>query len=71
MVEIPIVFSRKNLNISFGGTSKQADVERWRYLHGIKLPKKIDSDVCLWIGLDVPEVLEQDEIRKSIEKRGF
>ena len=55
MVEMPTVFSRKKLNIPLGGISKQADVDQWPYLRGIKLPKKIESNICLLIGLDVPE----------------
>ena len=55
MVEMPTVFSRKKLNIPLGRISKQADVDRWPHLHGIKLPKKIISNICLLIGLDVPE----------------
>ena len=70
MVEMPTVFSRKKLNIPLGGISKQTVVDQWPYLHGIKLPKKIESNICLLIGLDVPEALEPDEIRKSMEKGG-
>ena len=47
MVEMLTVFSRKKLNIPFGGISKQADVDQWPYLHGIKLHKKIESNICL------------------------
>ena len=68
MVEMPTVFSRKKLNIPLGGISNQADVDQGPYLHGIKLPKKIESNICLLIGLDVPEALEPDEMRKSMEK---
>ena len=57
------------MNIPFGGTSKPADVGQWPYLHGIKLPKKIESNICLLIGLDVPEELEPSEIRKKHGKR--
>ena len=39
-------------------------------MHGIKLPKKSDSNICLLIGLDVSEPLEPEEIRKSMEKEG-
>ena len=45
MVEMPTVFSRTKLNISFGGISKQSDFDQWPYLHGINLPKKIESKV--------------------------
>ena len=34
------------------------------------MPKKIESHICLLIGLDVPDTLEPDEIRKSMEKGG-
>ena len=70
MVEMPIVFSRRKPNIPLAGISKQADVDQLPYLHGIKLPKKIESNICLLIGLGVPEALEPDEIRKSMEKGG-
>ena len=70
MLEMLIVFSRKKLNIPLGGISKQADVDQWPFLYRIKLPKKIESNICLLIGLDVPEALAPDEIRKSMEKGG-
>ena len=35
-----------------------------------QVTKKIESNICLLIGLDVPEALERDEIRKSMEKEG-
>ena len=70
MVEMPTVFSRKKLNIPLGGISKQADSDQWPYLHGIKFLKKIESNICLLIGLDVPEALEPYEIRKSMGKGG-
>ena len=49
MVEMPTVFSRKKLNIPLGGISKQANADQWPYLHGIKLPKKTESNICLLI----------------------
>ena len=43
MVEMPTVFCRKILSIPLGGISKQADVDQWPYLRGIKLPKKLNQ----------------------------
>ena len=43
MVEMPTVFQGKKLNIPLSGISRQADVDQWSYLHGIKLPRKLNQ----------------------------
>ena len=66
MIEVPNVFSVKKLNISFESITKQDDIENWSYLHGVTVPKALkDQDVGLLIGVDVPEALEPEEIKRA------
>ena len=45
---------------------KQEDVARWPYLNDVRLPEEADDQkVSLLIGLDVPESLQPEEIRKG------
>ncbi|XP_044182749.1 uncharacterized protein LOC114952001 [Acropora millepora] len=63
-VEMPCVFTRPKLPVSAKNGARQEDIDRWPHLSGVKLPK-IDSNVGLLIGSDVPEALEPKEIRPS------
>jgi hypothetical protein len=63
-VELPKVFSRPSLPISRESVPNQRDVNRWPHLKGINIPR-IDAEVGLLIGSDVPEVLQPREVRES------
>lgn len=64
LVELPCVFTRTKLPVSAKNGARQEDIDRWPHLRGVKIPK-IDSNVGLLIGSDVPEVLEPKEVRPS------
>ena len=66
MIEVPNAFSLKKLNVSLESITKQEDVDNWSYLHGVKVPRApTNQDVGLLIGVDVPEALEPEEIRRA------
>ena len=67
-IHIPMhnVFSTKTMNISTSALACQEDVKRWPHLDGITLPDTIcDGEVNLLIGVDVPETLQPEEVRRS------
>ena len=63
-IELPLVYSRPTLPVPSDAISKQEDVNRWPYLHGVKIAH-IDSDIGLLIGCDVPQALQPYEVRKG------
>ena len=63
-VQLPMVYSRPSLPISPDAIASQEDVVRWPYLKGIKLPR-IEAEIGLLIGSDVPEALQPKETRES------
>ena len=63
-VAIETVFSTPNLPISTKNLATREDIDKWTYLSVIK-SDRIDEEIGLVIGCDVPEVLEPIEIRKS------
>ena len=64
VVQLSMVYSRPSQPISPDAIANQEDVERWPYLKGIKLPR-IDAEIGLLIGSDVPEALQPKEKRES------
>ena len=64
VVQLPMVYSRPSLPISPDAIANQEDVERWPYLKGIKIPR-IEAEIGLLIGSDVPEALQPKETRES------
>ena len=66
MVELLEVLTK--LNISTDGIACQDDVNRWSHLSGIQVPERINAEVELPIGQDVPETFESSEIRT---RRGY
>eukprot|EP00112_Aurelia_sp_Birch-Aquarium-sp1_P005483 Seg1622.10 transcript_id=Seg1622.10/GoldUCD/mRNA.D3Y31 product="hypothetical protein" pseudo=true protein_id=Seg1622.10/GoldUCD/D3Y31 len=65
-VEIPQAFAMKTLNISRDAIAKQEDVERWPHLQDIKLPRELkDAKISLLIGVNIPEALEPEEVRRG------
>ena len=67
-LQIPNVFSTKTMNISISALARQEDVKRWQHLDGITLPDTVpDAEVNLLIGVDVPEALQPEEVRKSAD----
>ena len=63
MIELPEVLTKEKLIISTDGISCQDDVLRWPHLSGIQVSEKINAEVELLIGQDVPEALEPSEVR--------
>ena len=51
------------MNISTDGVACQDDANRWSYLSGIQVAERINAEVELLVGKDVPEKLEPSEIR--------
>ena len=65
-IQIESVFSMKSLNIPTAAIARQDDVNKWPYLSGIMVPEvRACGKVILLTGVDVPEALEPDEMRKS------
>ena len=63
MIELPEVLTWEKLNISTDGVACQDNINRWSYLFGIQVPERINAELELLIGQDVPEALEPSEIR--------
>ena len=66
-VELPCVFTRPKLPVSAKNGARHEDIDRWPHLSVVKL-LKIDSNVGLLIGSNVPEALEPKEIRPSTRR---
>ena len=63
-IDLPTVFSTAKLPVSKENMASQQDVEKWSHLEGIEIPK-IDAEVNLLIGSDVPQALEPLEIKRG------
>ena len=63
MIELPEVLTKEKLNISTDGLACQDDANRWSHLAGIQVSERINAEVELLIGQDVPKALEPSEIR--------
>ena len=63
MIDLPQVLTKEKLNISADGVACQDDGNRWSHLSGIQVPERINAEVELLIGQDVPKALEPSEIR--------
>lgn len=64
IVELLVVFTRPKLPVSVETAAKQEDIDRWPHLAGVTV-HKIEAEVGLLIGSDVPEVMEPREVRPS------
>lgn len=64
LVDLPRVYSTQSLPVSISSISSQEDVNRWPHLKGIII-EKIDADIDLLIGSDVPQALQPREVRES------
>lgn len=63
-VDLPRVFSCAKLPVTRKDIPQQSDVNRWKYLDGIRL-SDIRSDVDLLVGNDVVKALEPKEVIES------
>jgi hypothetical protein len=63
-VSLKTVFSTPELPVTTRNRASQQDINQWSHLSNISLDQ-IEAEVGLLIGSDVPEALEQKEIRKS------
>ena len=61
-IELPLVFSLPVLPISSESVPRQADVDRWPHLKGIRIAE-IDARLSLLIGHNVPKALEPREVK--------
>ncbi|XP_038060478.1 uncharacterized protein LOC119731375 [Patiria miniata] len=64
-VELPLVYTRRELPIHDANLAKQEDIEKWPHLQGLKLPQVDKGRVQLLIGQDVPEALMPLEVKKG------
>ena len=64
VIELPMVYSRPSLPVLTNAIGTQEDVNRWPHLKGITVPK-IEAEIGLLIGSDVPQVLQPVEVRES------
>ena len=62
VIEISRVYSRKDLPVSARHIPTQKDIDKWRHLDGIQLPKA-DCGIGLLIGNNVPDVYTPLEVR--------
>lgn len=63
-VELPHVFTQNKIPVKKENIPSQEDVDQWSYLREVKIPK-IDSDVGLLIGCNVPKALEPWKVINS------
>ena len=59
-----MVYSRPSLPISTAAIGTQEDVNRWPHLKGIDVPR-IEAEIGLLIGSDVPQAMQPKEVRES------
>eukprot|EP00112_Aurelia_sp_Birch-Aquarium-sp1_P003846 Seg1433.7 transcript_id=Seg1433.7/GoldUCD/mRNA.D3Y31 product="hypothetical protein" protein_id=Seg1433.7/GoldUCD/D3Y31 len=65
-IDVPQAFVVKKLNISKDAVATQEDVKSWPYMNDMVLPTKLeDCTVNLLIGVDIPEALQPEEIRRG------
>ena len=64
IVELPVVFTTPKLPVSVETAAKQEDIDRWPHLAGVTV-HKIEAEVGLFIGSDIPEVMGPKEVRPS------
>lgn len=63
-IDLPKVFTHKNIPVHTGNMPKQADIEKWSYLKEVNLPE-IKSEVGLLIGANCSRALEPWRIINS------
>ena len=56
-LELPEVYSQSSIPVKEENIPNQKDVDQWPYLHEVKIPK-IEADIGLLIGNNVPKALE-------------
>ena len=64
LIELPMVYSRPSLPVSTSAIGTQEDVNRWPHLKGIDVPR-IEAEIGLLIGSDVPQAMQPKEVRES------
>ena len=63
-IELPEVYSRSSLPIPAEAIATQQDVNLWPHLKGVIIPK-IEAEIRLLIGSNVPQALQPREFRPS------
>ena len=65
-IGVPQAFVVRKLNISKDAVATQEDVKLWPYLNDLVLPTKLeDCTLNLLIGVNIPEALQPEEIRRG------
>jgi hypothetical protein len=65
LLEVPRVYTRKDLHISMHGIAEDADLEKWPHLQGVGVCRLKVHQVDLLLGQDVPLALTPKEIRNG------
>lgn len=63
-VDLPQVFSQKEIPVKGENIPQQKDVQKWKYLEEVHLPQ-IDAGIGLLIGTNVPKILEPWKVINS------
>ncbi len=69
-VDLPQVFSQKEIPVKKENIPQQKDVKKWKYLDEVHLPQ-IDAGIGLLIGTNVPKILEPWKVINSREDGPF
>lgn len=63
--DLPGIYTQKTMPVHQGNIPHQKDIEQWSHLNNVHLPK-IESEIELLIGLDVPRALEPLDVIRSV-----
>ena len=70
LIELPMVYSRPSLPLSTEVIGTQDDVNRWSHLKSNEVPR-IEAEIRLLIGSDVPQAMQPKEVREKQKWRTF
>ncbi|KAL7883475.1 hypothetical protein SRHO_G00011330 [Serrasalmus rhombeus] len=69
-IELPRVFTHKNIPVKKENIPREAYIHKWSYLRGVRLPH-IDAEVGLLIGANSSKAMEPWHIINSLEDKQF
>lgn len=64
-IDLPTVLTRRHLPVKEGNIPRQKDIEKWPYLHEVRLPH-IEAAVGLLIGVNAHKAMEPWKVINSI-----
>ncbi len=64
-IDLPTVLTRRHLPVKEGNIPRQEDIEKWPYLHEVRLPH-IEAAVGLLIGVNAHKAIEPWKVINSI-----